>query len=50
MGKRLINIETGVQIEYEEGSTYYNPEFWELVEGELKEELFDEIEDNGDTN
>jgi len=39
MGKRLINLETGEPTQYVEGSTLYNPEFWELVEGEYTDEM-----------
>jgi len=39
MGKRLINLETGEPIQYTEGETFYSDKFYELVEGELTDEM-----------
>jgi len=31
---KLVNKETGMEVEYIEGQSQFNPEIWELVEGE----------------
>lgn len=51
MGKRLIHKETGEPTQYIEGQTFYDERYWELVEGELTDEMLlmliiEEDEDN----
>jgi len=48
MGKRLINLENGEPLQYIEGETFYSTEFYELVEGELTDDMINEfiIEEN----
>lgn len=42
----LKNKETGEVSEYIEGSTFYNSDIWELVEGDLSFEEIEEINNN----
>ncbi len=43
MGKRLINLETGLPSQYTEGETFYSTDFYQLVEGEFTDEMLDNL-------
>ena len=43
MGKRLIRLTDGEPVQYIEGETFYSDKFYEMVEGELTDEMIDYI-------